>query len=135
MQTSSGTKVRSGRGKVVLIDDSQIVLDMARMTLEGQGFTVVTLDSPIGASIVTARERPDLVLVDVAMASMSGEQVVKNLKARAKGQDMRVFLFSDRSEPELRAAAQRCGADGWLRKSADPEAFIAAIDGILSPAA
>ena len=90
------------------------------MGLEARGFIVVALESPLGSAIVIGQERPDAVLVDMTMASMSGEAVVKALKAKAKGPGAPcVLLFSDRPERDLLAAAQRSGADGWVRKSSD----------------
>lgn len=114
--------------KVMVIDDSAIVLELARNALEGMGCTVVALDTPLGAAIIAHQEKPDLVLVDLAMASMSGEQVIKGLKARGKlPAGTRILLFSDRSEGELKTVATRCGADGWVRKSPDQAALLSAV--------
>src|SRR5437588_8152386 len=103
--------------KVVVIDDSAVTLEAVKLGLEAAGFAVVGLQSPIGSGIIISLEKPDAVLVDMAMASMSGESVVKGLKKRRDCP--RVLLFSERSERELAEAAVRCGADAWIRKSAD----------------
>lgn len=119
--------------KVVVIDDSALTLEMTKMALEGAGFRVVALDTPIGAAVVTSQENPDVVLVDVAMASMSGELVVKNLRARMKKADsrMRVLLYSDRSEGELQTLVERCGADGFIKKSGDAQTLVSAVSAAL----
>lgn len=120
--------------KIVVIDDSAIALAMTRDALEAAGFRVVALDTPIGASVVATQEKPDVVLVDVAMASMSGEIVVKNLRARAKGSTRtRVLLYSDRPDREMQELANRCGADGYIRKSGDPDALVADVTAALPP--
>ena len=101
--------------KVVVIDDSAMVLDVVCAGLEARGYNAVPLDSPIGAGIVVTREKPDAVLVDLTMASMSGEAVVKSLKTAAPD-GPRVVLFSDRQDADIALAAARSGADGWVRK-------------------
>ena len=70
--------------KILIIDDSELVLAATRGMLESLGFLVVTVSSPIGAVLVAAEERPDLVLVDLSMASLSGDRVVSSLKRNAR---------------------------------------------------
>lgn len=119
--------------KVLVIDDSAIVLELVKAALEELGCIVITLNTPLGAPIIAGLERPNLILVDMAMASMTGEQVVKGLRARGRlPTATRIILFSDRPESELTVAAGRCGADGWLRKSADRTQMMAALRDIAS---
>src|ERR1041385_6759831 len=101
----------NGRRKVVVIDDSAVALEVVRAGLEQMGFDVVALNSPIGSAIIVGRESPDAVLVDLMMASMTGEAVVKGLKARAGQKAGAVLLFSDKGERDLADAAKRSGAD------------------------
>lgn len=112
------------RQKIVVIDDSEIVLELTRAVLERDGFGVVTCNSPIGATLVVAREKPALVLVDVDMASMSGERVVGGIKSGPRTAGVRVVLYSDRDADELDSLAGGCGADGFIRKGGDAVAFV-----------
>ena len=113
--------------KIVIIDDSEIVLDLTRSVLEREGMTVVTCSSPIGATLVVAREKPDLVLVDVDMASMSGERVVAGIKSGPRTAGVRVVLYSDRRLDELGQISDRCGADGFIRKGGEAGALVRSI--------
>lgn len=117
----------SGPPKVVVIDDSEIVLEATRHMLERAGLRVVTCASPIGAALIVSREQPDLVLVDLDMASMSGERVVAAIKNGPRTAKLAVYLFSDRRVPELTAAAARSGADGFIRKEGDANALMRSI--------
>lgn len=119
--------------KVMIIDDSPLVLEVAREALVALGCNVVALDTPLGVPIIAGNEKPDLILVDVQMASMNGEQVVKGLKARARlPAGTRILLFSDRPSAELEEAASRCGADGFIRKTSDRGKLLAALEGELT---
>lgn len=59
--------------KVLIVDDSQLVLGMTKTVLERAGVSVVALDSPIGFTKVLSEERPDLALIDVGMPALSGD--------------------------------------------------------------
>ena len=110
--------------KVVVIDDSEIVLEQTRLVLEREGMSVVTCNSPIGSTLVVAREKPDLVLVDVDMASMSGERVVSGIKSGPRTSGVPVLFYSDRSAEDLEALARKSGADGYIRKNGDSLALV-----------
>lgn len=105
--------------KVLVIDDSVIVLETTRMMLEDHGIEVVAVDTPIGAAMIVAREQPNLVLVDVNMASMSGDMVVEALRRGQRTKSTPVLLYSGRSAEELQETATRCGADGYIQKTDD----------------
>lgn len=121
----------SAKRKILVIDDSELALDVARSALEAAGFEVVTRDTPFGSGAMILRERPDLVLLDVTMPALSGEDVVRHVRETVTMQDTCLVLFSDRPEKELRAIAQRSGADGWISKSADQEALVARVNAFL----
>src|SRR5262245_47963676 len=114
----------SDQPKIVVIDDSDIVLEATRMMLESHGFHVVTIDTPIGAAMSVAREQPKLVLVDLNMASMSGDRVVEALKKGQRTRGTPVLLYSGRSEEDLKEMAVRCGADGYVQKTEDADQLL-----------
>ena len=58
--------------KILLVDDSEFCRDMARLMLSPAGFTVLTIDSPLGFSKTLLQEKPDLALVDVTMPALNG---------------------------------------------------------------
>ncbi len=118
--------------KILVVDDSDIALAWVRRTLEAAGYEVVTRQSSVGASAAVLRERPDLVLLDVEMPGMGGSDVVETLKARVET-STRVVLFSSIPLPDLREQAARCGADGYIQKVQDRDAFVRQVARQLAP--
>jgi DNA-binding NtrC family response regulator len=115
---SKGAMSPPSRHKIVVVDDSQIVLDLVQQTLQEQGYEVIATDNPLGFSNLLRREQPALALVDVTMPAMLGSKLVE-IAVRAKGHDCQILLFSDRPETELAQMAASCGAAGYIRKSSD----------------
>jgi two-component system chemotaxis response regulator CheY len=104
---------------VLVIDDSEIVLESVRTTLEDAGFIVTTRSMAYGSSWEILERKPDVVLVDVNMPGLSGQDIVAIARARADLGKTRVLLFSSEPPEKLEALARGCGAHGWIRKTAD----------------
>lgn len=110
----------SGRKpKIVVIDDSEIVLEVTRGALEGAGYDVVTHDRPAGCVALILHEKPDLVLMDVNMPGLGGDTIVSVLAKAAPTSDTIVLLHSSLSAEVLRGKASVAGAHGFLQKSGD----------------
>jgi CheY-like chemotaxis protein len=105
--------------KIVVIDDSEIVLEVTQSALEGAGYDVVTHDRPTGCVALILHEKPDLVLMDVNMPGLGGDTIVSMLaRAQPTGETV-VLLHSSLSAEVLRAKAAAAGAHGYLQKSGD----------------
>jgi CheY-like chemotaxis protein len=105
--------------KIVVIDDSEIVLEVTRGALEGAGYDVVTHDRPGGCVALILHEKPDLVLMDVQMPGLGGDTIVSVLAKAQPGGDTVVLLHSSLSGDVLRAKAAAAGAQGFIQKSGD----------------
>lgn len=107
------------RVRVLVIDDSEIVLESVRTTLEGAGFVVDTRNAAYGSAWEILARRPDVVLVDVNMPGLPGPEIVAIARSRSDLRDTRVLLFSSEPESKLESLTRECGADGWIRKTAN----------------
>ena len=116
-----------GKKRVLIVDDSPLLLEAGRHALEGAGYEVRTLENPLMVAMLLRKNPVDLVLLDVNMPTVKGTQVVAALRAHGLNSTP-VILYSDMSERDLSAKAAECGATGWLRKTGDEDALIRAID-------
>jgi CheY-like chemotaxis protein len=105
--------------KIVVIDDSEIVLEVTKGALEGAGYDVVTHDRPAGCVALILHEKPELVLMDVNMPGLGGDTIVSVLGKAAPTSETIVLLHSSLSAEVLRAKAITAGAHGYIQKSGD----------------
>ena len=115
--------------KVLVVDDSALVLEAAQRALRAAGHEVVVRQCPHGTTATILRERPDLVLLDVSMPGLSGDLIVQVVRRRASIQATKVILFSSKSEEELQRLTKDCGADGFIRKTPDLRNLVSRIGG------
>lgn len=119
--------------RIVVIDDSPLVLAMASDALVEAGHQVYATDSGIEANqFIYASERPDLILIDVMMPMLNGDRKVRLLKERVSSRDIPILLMSSKPEAELAELARTSGADGFLSKPFNKYTLLQKIDGLLS---
>jgi CheY-like chemotaxis protein len=119
--------------RIVVIDDSKLVLAIATEALEGAGFEVLTTDSGIEANqFIYSSRRPDLILIDVMMPLLNGDRKVRLLKERESSRHIPVILMSTKARDELEQLTRESGADGYIQKPFDEASLVQQVDRILA---
>lgn len=103
--------------RILILDDSEIVLNMTSLVLSEAGFEVFTAASLPEFDKVLEEKEPDLILTDIKMPEISGDNVCRVLKAKFDTHMIPIVLFSTLDEEELSQLAERSGADGYVCKS------------------
>lgn len=112
--------------RVVIVDDHPIVRDGVAVVLETEA------DIAVGASVgsaeemleAVAQERPDAILLDLALPGMGGVEAISRLR-QIGGPP--VVIFSADEDPDAMVEAVRAGARGYVVKGAPGAEIIAAI--------
>jgi DNA-binding response OmpR family regulator len=103
--------------RVLVVDDSEIVLEMATDALQEAGFEVVTaLNAKDANPLIFSPQRPDLIILDVMLPMLDGDKKARMLKDNKDTRDIPILLLSSKSENDLRFLVQESGADGFIRK-------------------
>lgn len=126
--------MKTDKPTIVLLDDSEVCLEVTSEALEAAGMKVVTANSGLGASRLLAATRPDCVVVDVTMPALSGDKLVEIIR-RSLVRDVPIILHSDRPMRELRTIAHACGADGAVVKTTDCRQLIEEVRRMIGPEA
>jgi DNA-binding response OmpR family regulator len=109
--------------KLVIVDDSEICRETVRDMVEEAGHEIIALDSPFGLTRTIQQEHPDLVLVDVQMPALRGDQLV-SVVVKHRTYRCPLVLHSDRPEPELQKLVASSGADGYICKTNNSGMFL-----------
>ena len=102
--------------KIAVIDDEKGILLSLRLFLEMEGFTPLLFSSPRKAldTLTSNKEKVDLIIIDMRMPEMSGEELALALKSSVATRDIPIILFS--AHETLQEVAERVGAQGILEK-------------------
>lgn len=118
---------RSGRLRVMLVDDHALIRAAVRQAIEGPEVVVVEEAESFGQGLeLGERSRPDVVLVDIGLGSSSdGLQLVRELSPRLPATTF-IMLSASGSDADLLEAVM-AGARGYLTKDVSPEALLRAV--------
>jgi two-component system OmpR family response regulator len=120
--------VTPSKGKVLIIDDDETTLSYARRVLEKAGYSVLTSDSALRMPMIVQKENPDLILLDVEMPALRGDQVLEMSKLFDFLRKSPIVLHSAKSEEELKALVASAGATGYIRKTNNPIQFVRQVE-------
>lgn len=112
---------KGGRQRLLVIDDDELFLEIARVNLEARGFGVeTTLDPREGVNLAIDAEF-DLILLDLMMPGLNGEEVLSLLKPL--GTRQRILVVSGHTGETYRSRARDLGAVGYLQKPVTAESL------------
>jgi diguanylate cyclase (GGDEF)-like protein len=113
--------------KLLLIDDEAQFRFMTKMGLESNGFTVLeAADGNEGLKIL-AKEKPDLVLLDLNMPEPDGHKVCDLIKGDESLKHIPVIILTTSDDLSDKLNRLEGGADDYITKSADPKERAARI--------
>jgi len=119
--------------KILIIDDSELVLAMAKDALEQAGYQVLTATNGIEANrFIFSREKPALIIMDIMMPMLDGNKKAKLLKENEVSKDIPILLLSSKSEKEMRELVAEAGANGFILKPFTPIEITASVKSCLS---
>ncbi|WIG97652.1 response regulator [Myxococcus sp. SDU36] len=113
--TTGGRKPR-----ILIVDDSEMTARIIEADLVAKGFEVHVADTADKATkiILKKQTRPDLVLLDVRMPNVNGEQFCRFIKSNSLFKGIKVLLCSGENVEELQRICREAGADGYIPKDA-----------------
>jgi two-component system alkaline phosphatase synthesis response regulator PhoP len=117
---------------VLVVDDDATIRRLLQITLETEGFGVVTAGDGIeGLRRAQTEPRPDLVLLDIMMPGMDGLQVCHTLKNDEATRSTPVVLLSAKAQSNDVELGMRVGADDYITKPPDLLDLVARIRALL----
>ena len=108
---------KKAKKTVLLIDDSKYTLELVGSALEEKGIKVIAVSDVISANRAIHHEPVDLVLLDIMMPMLSGNEVCEIFKEMDAIKDIPVILFSEIGEERLKELVKESKADGYIPKA------------------
>ena len=116
--------------RILIIDDDMTALDIVDFLFEDKGFDVVRRADGIAALACVAESKPHIILIDLMMPKMSGQECVKELRAR--GITVPIVAFTAVDDPEVHLEAEEAGCNLVLTKPCKPATLVQHIEKLLA---
>jgi len=117
-----------GTATVLVVDDERKIRDTVRLFLEQRRYAVLLAGSGQQALDVAGRLKPDLVVLDLMLPDLPGEEVARALRTVSK---VPIIMLTAKAEEADRVAGLRLGADDYVVKPFSPLELVARVDAVL----
>lgn len=120
--------VMTGRQKkVLLVDDSSVMLMMERALLEKEPYTIVCASNGQEAVTKARAEKPDLILMDVVMPGVDGFEACRQLRADGSTRAIPIILVTTRGNIAHIERGYESGCTDYVVKPFDADVLLAKI--------
>jgi len=109
---------------ILLVDDEVTLIKGLKLSLEREGFTVLSADNGRQALDVVAKEQPDLVVLDLMLPEIDGLEVCRIIRQTST---VPIIMLTARSEDIDKILGLEMGADDYLTKPFNSRELIARI--------
>jgi len=103
--------------KVVIVEDNASLADIYKTRLELLGYTCFVAYDGIEALAVIEKELPNLVLLDLMVPKIAGDQILERMRASDWGRDIKVLIVSNLNEADAPAGLRAQGIEGYAVKA------------------
>lgn len=103
--------------KIAIVEDDQAISQMYRLKFETEGYSVQTADNgKVGLEMIE-KFKPDIVLLDLMMPVMTGEQMLTELRKSDWGKNMKVIILTNVGEQEVPETIRQLGVTDIILKA------------------
>ena len=120
--------------KILIVEDVEYNRDLLVQLLEEEYEVVTAADGAAGIE-AAARERPDLILMDLSLPGVDGWEATRRLKAAAQTEAIPVIALTAHAMQGDEERARACGCDDYLTKPIDEDQLFDKLARLLGPGA
>lgn len=103
--------------KIAIIEDDQAISQMYRIKFEAEGFEVETAgNGELGLKLIEEMQ-PDIILLDLMMPVMNGDEMLSKLRATTWGKDVKVIILTNMGEQEAPEVLKTLGVRKFIVKA------------------
>lgn len=115
-------------GTVLVVDDEPKLRRLVQDCLERDGFAVLEAGTGRRALDLLATERPDLVILDLGLPDLPGEEVIRLMRT---DNDVPIVMLTAKASENDRVLGLRLGADDYVVKPFSPRELVARVEAVL----
>lgn len=103
--------------KIAIIEDDTIIGQMYRIKFEGEGYQAETAENGRLGLELCEKMRPDIILLDLMMPEMSGDEMLEKMRKTAWGKDIKVIILTNVGEQEVPKRVKELGVEAIVLKT------------------
>lgn len=118
--------------RILIVDDSRTTLEILKIYLMGHEYDYELASDGVTALELARKNRPDLIVSDIAMPKMTGLQLCAAIRNTPGLLGVPILLVTSKKDDDTRRAAFSAGASGLLTKPVDADRLAQLVQQLLS---
>lgn len=120
--------------KIVIVEDDEALADIYKTRLELIGYICFVARDGIEAITLIEKERPSLVLLDLMLPKVAGDQILSLMRSTDWGRGIKVFVISNLNEADAPPGLRDKGIEGYaVKANLSNDQIDRVVDNILKP--
>ena len=103
--------------KIAIVEDDQAISQMYRIKFEADGYEVETAENGKVGLALAEKMRPDVILLDLMMPEMNGDEMLVELRKQAWGKNIKVVILTNIGEQEVPENIKQLGVSAFILKA------------------
>ncbi len=103
--------------KIAIVEDDPVISQMYRMKFEADGFDVQLANNGKKGVALVEHFSPDILLLDLQMPEMSGDEALAEIRKQPWGKDVPVIILTNLGEEEAPKGIRSLGIHGYIVKA------------------
>lgn len=116
---------------VLIIDDSETMIDVLSFTLKKNNFNVISASGGAEGLKFLDGRKLDLIISDLHMPEPNGIELIKIVRNDSNYKDIPILILTTEAEEKRKFEAKDAGATGWITKPFSPDRLILAVKKII----
>ena len=102
---------------IAIIEDDPAIAQMYRFKFEAEGYDVQTAENGVLGLALSESMKPDIILLDLMMPEMNGDQMLEKLRATDWGKLPKVIILTNMGEQEIPQSVKALGVSDIILKA------------------
>lgn len=103
--------------KIAIVEDDQAISQMYRFKFEAEGYAVETAENGKLGLALAESMKPDIILLDLMMPEMNGDEMLQKLRKTTWGKDIKVIILTNMGEQEIPEDVKKQGVTAVILKA------------------
>jgi type IV pilus assembly protein PilB len=129
-----GASAAPANARVLVVEDSPIIVTVVKYYLELEGFTVTVATDGVQGLALALQERPDVVVTDRSMPGMDGMALVRALRANPTTERTPILMLTADTNLEREEEGLAVGADDYMSKPVEPRRLASRVRALVKRA-
>jgi len=121
----------TNKKKILVVDDEIHIVHVIAIKFRNNGYEVLSAENGKQALKIASQNLPDLIVTDLCMPEMNGQEFVEKLREQEKTQDIPVILLTAKSLNLTKDQREKFKIVDFIKKPFSPKELLKAVENVL----